>query len=247
MNLLTNEQVAIPTAQSSLIVPALQCKSSCLPMEGACAHEWAMAEQISQTVPGCAWGHAENLTSPPYVILGWVPLGYHGALYPESNGTYVFEGASYNISCDTYTPTGADINAHQCPSPKLAYPPGAAGPVPSDDYCVWPCPLPIYSSDEYYTIWLCSVVPGILGIMLNSLLLLTFVLGGAELRRATHTRVKTVVLLCFVYCCLDVVPTVTMFQHHQLACGVPTGDPEFGLYPANYATAGRLSVCWMQV
>jgi hypothetical protein len=49
-----------------------------------------------------------------------------------------------------------------------------------------PCPVQAFSESQYYLMWLCLVVPGILGLALNVFMMATFGIGGKQIRKVGY-------------------------------------------------------------
>jgi hypothetical protein len=82
--------------------------------------------------------------------------------------------------------------------------------------CVKPCPSPAYTDDEYSTMWMVASSISMVGLMLNTFMALTWVVGGEKHFQEQPFGVRVCVFGGLLFGMIDTLPTIIL--KYDLAC-----------------------------
>jgi hypothetical protein len=134
-------------------------------------------------------------------------------LFPTTSSKYTLpDGSVQDIECSVRA--SVEAQAVECPAPFLL--PLEA----STDVCVMPCPIAAFSGEEYDTMWVFAILPGIFGFFLNSMLGGTWALGGKKFFQKTPIQMRSCVGIGFIFALVETFPS--LFLSTDLACGCTT-------------------------
>jgi hypothetical protein len=154
-----------------------------------------------------------NLAAETWRLSLDFPAGLDNAfLYPIGTVAYTTpKGDEYEVDCFNVR-LEYEIKEVECFAPYV---------VPlleENEYkkCVKPCPSPAYSNNEYSTMWFAASSIAMVGLMLNTFMATTFVLGGKRFSKSQPFATKVCVLGGLLYGIIDTLPT--LFLKYDLAC-----------------------------
>jgi hypothetical protein len=140
-----------------------------------------------------------------------------GRLYPETHSTYTPPGGGESVVVPCFVPGAAEaIEQKVCPFPFVQ-------PV-KDGWrtCVKPCPVPVYTTEEYHTMWTVFSVLGCAGFLLNIFMVLTWGLKPASAYAAVPFNLKVAIWGGVLYGFVETLPT--MILKNDLPCGCATEE-----------------------
>ncbi len=135
------------------------------------------------------------------------------SLFPKSSSEYTLpDGTTHDIACTVRS--FAEAEAVECPAPFL--PPVKESAVS----CVMPCPITAFSDGEYTLMWMFSVLPGIIGFILNTLLGATWLMGGKSTLQKTPLAMRSTVVAGTCFVIVNTFPSLIL--HTDLPCACET-------------------------
>jgi hypothetical protein len=140
------------------------------------------------------------------------PLGMSTAdLYPKEFSTFTSaeEGATFNVPC--FVPGEFIAQVVDCPNPFVANP-----DTQSPRGCVKQCPSPAFSDREYTVMWSVKSTVGILGIICNVMMLLTWAIQSRKVVNAVPFQIKSCVIWGLLYGLIETIPSVAL--KYELPC-----------------------------
>jgi hypothetical protein len=153
---------------------------------------------------------------------GRLPVGFPAnmnttSLYPIETSRYTTSsGATHDVPCTVPT---YDLQVVQLECPGEFLPPRS-----QDDRrnCIKPCPVQVYSDQEYDHMWLAHSVPASFGLLLNGFMATTWAISEPVFFEKQRFEVRVSVAAGLLYGIVDTLPV--LFLRSDLPCSCDTEE-----------------------
>ena len=138
-------------------------------------------------------------------------------LYPDAKSIYTLsDGSTQDVEC--FVPGAArEASGVECPAPFVS-------PIASDhlESCIQPCPVEVYTDEEYTMLWGLSNGIQLVGFALSLFMVSTWGLAGWKHFNAQPYQLKACVFGGILYGLVGTLPSLVL--KYDLACGCETEE-----------------------